>query len=136
MRRWPWSVDYWLHVKTGRRLSERWDDVERVQALHAFPLQRSLSLALGSYVAQHTNCSVTIFRAGDPTVATTEVRFVPGDEVTGDCYMIDGPGISHGGLMEEPFVGALANALTERLDRAGAGDATTRTDGVISVGTG
>jgi len=116
-RRWPWLADYWLHVRTGRPLPNRWDDVERMESLQASPLWRSLSRALGSYVAPTTNCRVTFFRAGEPTADRTEVRFLPGDDRAGECYVIDGPGVSHGTLMEEPHVGSLATALTELLDR-------------------
>jgi hypothetical protein len=116
-RRWPWLAEYWLHIRTGRPLPRRWDDVERVHSLQASPLWRSLSRALGSYVAPTTNCRVTFFRAGEPSTDTTEVRFVPGDDSAGEWYVIDGPGLRHGTLMEEPHVGALAAALTQLLDR-------------------
>ena len=120
VRRWPWLADYWLHVRTGRPLPNRWDDVERVQSVQASPLWRSLSRALASYVAPTTKCTVTFFRAGEPTADKTEVRFLPGGDGVGESYVIDGPGLSHGTVMEEPHVGALATALTELLDRAGA----------------
>jgi acyl carrier protein len=115
IRRWPWLADHWFHVRTGRPLPERWDDVERVHALHAFPLQRSLSRALGNYVAPSTRCPVTTIRAGDPNVPTTGIHFVPGDDET---YVVDGPGISHDTLMDEPFVGVVATVLTRLLDGA------------------
>ena len=46
------------------------------------------------------------------------MRFVPGQLGTGESYVIDGPGLSHETVMEEPHVHALATALTELLDRA------------------
>ena len=115
VRRWPWLADHWLHVRTGRPLSERWDDVERVQALHAFPLQRTLNRALGSYMAPTTKCTITTISAGDPTAATTDIRFLPGDD---DTYIVDGPGVSHETLMDEPFVSTVATVLTNLLGRA------------------
>jgi hypothetical protein len=59
-----------------------------------------------------------MFRAGDPYADTTTVRVLPPAEDGTNCYVIDGPGISHDSLMHEPHVGALAHALTEQLDRA------------------
>lgn len=115
LRRLPWLADSWLHVRTGRPLPDRWDDVERVQSLQVSPVWRSLNRALGSYVAPPTNCAVTFFRAGEATGDRTVVRFVPGADA---CCMIDGPGLSHETLMQEPHVGALAEALTDLLDRA------------------
>lgn len=120
-RRWPWLADYWLHIRSGRPLPNRWDDVERVQSRQASPLWRSLSRALGSYVAPTTNCRVTYFRAGEPTGDRTQVRFLPGDDRAGGSYVIDGPGLSHETLMQEPHVGALATALMELLDSPTAG---------------
>jgi amino acid adenylation domain-containing protein len=115
VRRWPWLADHWLHVRTGRPLSERWDDVERVQALHAFPLQRTLNRALGSYMAPTTKCTITTISAGDPTASTTGIRFLPGAD---DTYIVDGPGVSHETLMDEPFVSTVATVLTDLLGRA------------------
>jgi aspartate racemase len=115
IRRWPWLADHWLHVRTGRPLPERWDDVARVHALHASPLQRSLGRALGTYVAPATKCPVTTFRAGDPTVATTAIRVLPDD---GTTFIVDGPGVSHETLMDDQFVGAIADALTRLLELA------------------
>jgi alpha-D-ribose 1-methylphosphonate 5-triphosphate synthase subunit PhnG len=116
-RRLPWAADYWLHVRTGRPLSARWHDVERVAALHAFPLQRSLNRSLAAYIAPRTACPVTTFRAGDATATTTSIRVAPGTDTTGECYFVDSPGVCHDTLMDEPHVAALADALTERLDR-------------------
>ncbi len=116
VRRWPWLADHWIHVRTGRPLSERWDDVERVHSLHASPLQRTLGRALGSYTTRTTNCTITTISSGDPTVATTGIRFLPGDD---DSYIVDGPGVSHETLMDEPFVSAVATVLTDLLERAG-----------------
>jgi hypothetical protein len=59
-----------------------------------------------------------LFRAGDPT-APPGIRFVPGHDRT---YLIDGPGVCHDALMDEPHVGALAAALTDVLARAGGVD--------------
>jgi amino acid adenylation domain-containing protein len=115
VRRWPWLASHWIHVRTGRPLSERWDDVARVQTLHASPVQRTLSRALGTYVAPATRCRIATFRAGDPTLSTTHVNLLPGDE---DTYIVDGPGVSHETLMEEPFVGAVVSVLTGLLDHA------------------
>ncbi len=56
-----------------------------------------------------------MFRAGDPGVATTHVRLVPGDD---DTYIVDGPGVSHDSLLEEPHVEAVASVFTQLLDRA------------------
>jgi amino acid adenylation domain-containing protein len=116
-RRFPWAADYWLHVRTGRPLSARWNDVARVEALNAFPLQRSLQRSLGTYVAPATHCPVTMFRAGDPHAPTTAVRRVPGDTTTDESYAVDGPGVDHDTLLDEPHVVALAAVLTERLAR-------------------
>jgi amino acid adenylation domain-containing protein len=116
-RRLPWAADYWLHVRTGRPLSARWHDVERVAALHAFPLQRSLNRSLAAYIAPRTACPVTMFRAGDATATTTSIRVAAGTGTTGECYFVDSPGVCHDTLMDEPHVAALADALTERLDR-------------------
>jgi hypothetical protein len=116
-RRLPWAADYWLHVRTGRPLSARWHDVERVAALHAFPLQRSLNRSLAAYIAPRTACRVTTFRAGDATATTTSIRVAPGNGTSGECYFVDSPGVCHDTLMDEPHVAALADALTERLDR-------------------
>lgn len=118
-RRWPWLADYWFHVKTGRPLPNRWDDVERIRTLDASPQSRLLSRALGSYVAPTTNCTVTLFRAGESTAGRTEVRFHPGADGADESYVFDGPGLSHETLMAEPHVARLADALMERLDRAG-----------------
>jgi amino acid adenylation domain-containing protein len=115
LRRWPWLASHWIHVRTGRPLSERWDDVARVQALHASPVQRTLGRALGTYVAPETRCPVATFRAGDPDASATHVRLLPGDD---DTYIVDGPGVSHLTLMEEPFVGEIAPVLARLLDHA------------------
>jgi hypothetical protein len=61
---------------------------------------------------------VTLYRAGDPKAARTEVRALHGRHRAGECYLIDGPGVSHSTLLEEPHVVALAAALTELLARA------------------
>src|SRR4029079_7461634 len=82
-----------------------------------FPWLTPLIRALGSYLAPATISTPSFFRAGDATATSIEVRFVPDDDA-GECYMIDGPGISHETLMDEPFVGALAIALTRQLDRS------------------
>ena len=116
LRRLPWLADQWLHERTGRPLPDRWDDLDRVHAAQADPLWRSLSRALASYVAPTISCTVTLFRAGDPTAERSEVRSLPADDGSGVCYVIDGPGVAHGTLMEEPHVGLLATALTELLD--------------------
>ena len=60
-------------------------------------------------------CPLALFRAGDPTVSASAVRFVEDAERT---YLVDGPGVSHDTLMDEPHIGALARALTDVLDRA------------------
>lgn len=118
VRRLPWLFDAWIHARTGRPLPSRWDDIERVQSLQATPLWRSLSRALGSYVAPTTDCMVTLFRAGESSAETTTVRFIPGADGAREWYVIDGPGLSHESLLEEPHVGVVAKALTELLDRA------------------
>ena len=89
-----------------------------VHSAQADPLWRSLSRALASYVAPTTSCTVTLFRAGDPTADRPRSGSFPVDDGPGECYVIDGPGVAHGTLMEEPHVGALATALTQLLDRA------------------
>ena len=107
-RRSPSRVVHWVHARTGQG-----DDVERVEAL---PFWRPLKLALASYVAPRTICTLTFFRPGTPSASESHVRLVPGDEGTDECYVIDGPGVSHQSLMKEPHVRVLAKALTERLD--------------------
>jgi thioesterase domain-containing protein len=117
-RSWPWLADHWLHVKTGRPLPNRWDDVERIRSMDASPRSRLLSRALERYVAPTTRCTLTMFRAGESTAGRTEVRFQPGGDGADESYVFDGPGVSHETLMEEPHVAKLADALTQRLDRA------------------
>jgi amino acid adenylation domain-containing protein len=118
-RRWPGLLVHWLRACTGHPLSDSSDDVERVATLDAPPICKPLKRALASYIAPRTTCTTTFFRAGTPTARGCAVRMVPGDEGTDDCYVIDGPGVSHLTLMKEPHVRVLANALTERLDRIG-----------------
>ena len=111
------TASAWLRARAGRPASDRWDVSRPAHARQAFPLWTPLSRALGSYVAPATICTPTFFRAGDANATSIEVRLVPDDD-GGECYMIDGPGISHETLMDEPFVGALAIALTQQLDGA------------------
>ena len=118
-RRWPGLLVHWLRARTGHRLSDSSDDVEQQATLDAPPICTPLKLALASYIAPRTTCSTTLFRAGTPTVRGSHVRMVPADGGTDDCYVIDGPGVSHLTLMKEPHVRVLADALTERLDRIG-----------------
>ncbi|HEX4489808.1 MAG TPA: amino acid adenylation domain-containing protein [Acidimicrobiia bacterium] len=80
-----------------------------------WPLERALGRALKSYVVPVIGCPLTFFRAGDPSASTSAVRFVDGAERT---YLVDGPGVSHDTLMDEPHVGVLASALTDVLDRS------------------
>jgi amino acid adenylation domain-containing protein len=116
-RRATHAVSSSLRARVGRPAPDRRDASRSERARQAFPLWTPLSRALGSYVAPTTICTPTFFRAGDATASSIEVRFVPDDDA-GECYMIDGPGISHETLMDEPFVGALAIALTQQLDGA------------------
>jgi len=111
------TASSWLRARVGVAVPDRWDLSRLANTRQTFPLWTPLSRALGSYVAPGTLCTPTFFRAGDPTATSIEVRFVPGDDA-GECYVIDGPGISHETLMDEPFVGALAIALTQQLDGA------------------
>jgi thioesterase domain-containing protein/aryl carrier-like protein len=106
-----------IRAHVGRPAPDRWDVSRSASERQAFPLWTPLSRALGSYVAPTTICTPTFFRAGDAAATSIGVRFVP-DDAAGECYMIDGPGISHETLMDEPFVGALAIALTQQLDGA------------------
>ncbi len=106
-----------IRAQIGRPPPDRWDVSRSTSERQAFPLWTPLSRALGSYVAPTTICTPTFFRAGDAAATSIGVRFVPDDDA-GECYMIDGPGISHETLMDEPFVGALAIALTQQLDGA------------------
>jgi thioesterase domain-containing protein/acyl carrier protein len=98
---------------------DRGDDVEQVGALYAPRVHRPLKIKRASYEAAPTTCTVTFFRSGVPTARRGHVRMVPEDEGTDECYVIDGPGVSHLTLMKEPHVGVLAKALTDRLDRIG-----------------
>jgi len=118
-RRPLWLVIHQFHVRTGRPMSDRWDEIEWMPPGAESPLWRSLKRALATYVAPRTNCTITFFRAGTPT-ARGGVRVLLGDEGTDECCVIDGPDVSHGALMFEPHVRLLANALAERLDRIGA----------------
>ncbi len=115
-RRATGEVSSWMRARVGRPAPDRWDPARSASTRQMFPLWTPLIRALGSYVAPATICTPTFFRAGDATATSIEVRFVPDDDA-GECYMIDGPGISHETLMDEPFVGALAIALTQQLDR-------------------
>lgn len=110
-----WLAERWLHARTGRPLPDRWNDTERVHALRVSPEWRSLTRALGSYVAPTTKCMVTLFRAGDPDTDKSAVEILPADGGE-EWYMVDGPGVSHDALMEEPHVTTLAAALSEILD--------------------
>ena len=108
-------VVHWLHLRTGRS-SNQGIEMEEVEADHETPLSRLLMQALWSYAAPRTNCSITYFRAGVQTDRGL-VQMPHGEEGTDDCYVIDGPDISHFTLMAEPHVRLLADALTDRLDR-------------------
>jgi amino acid adenylation domain-containing protein len=116
-RRWPGLLLHRVRTHTGRLLSDGSDDVDRQATLDAAPICMPLKVALAAYIAPRTTCSTTFFRAGTPTVRGSHVHMVPGDEGTDDCYVIDGPGVSHFTLMKEPHVRVLANTLAERLDR-------------------
>ena len=72
--------------------------------------------AHSSYIAPRTNCSITYFHVGAQT-DPGRVQMLQEDEGSDECYVIDGPDISHVALMGEPHVRLLANALTDRLDR-------------------
>ncbi len=109
-------VIHWFHACTGRSLSDREIEIERVEAGHETLLSRSLMQAHSSYVPPRTNCSITYFRVGAQT-DPGRVRMLQGDEGPNECYVIDGPDISHVALMAEPHVRLLANALTDCLDR-------------------
>ena len=108
-------VIHWLHVRT-RRSPDHGSEIEQVEAGLETPLSGLLMRALRSYVAPRTNCSITYFRAGVQT-NRGRVQMLQGEKGTGDCYVIDGPDISHLALMGEPHVRLLANVLTDRLDR-------------------
>jgi amino acid adenylation domain-containing protein len=109
------------------RLIARWllarnreDDVERVETVYTPRVLRPLKIRRTSYATTPTTCTVTLFRPGAPKVQSGHVRMVPGAEGADECYLIDGPGVSHLTLMSEPHVRLLAGTLTERLDRIGA----------------
>ena len=108
-------VIHWFQVHTGRS-PDHGSEIEQMEAGHETPLSRLLMQALGSYVAPRTNCSITYFRVGVRT-NRGRVQMLQGQDGTGDCYVIDGPDISHFVIMAEPHVRLLANALTECLDR-------------------
>ena len=114
-RRAPWLVDQWLHRRTGRPLHRRWDDVARVESLRVAPVQRSLERALESYSSPPTRCPVTSFRAGEPTAQESAVHVRDREDGTHECYIFDGPGVSHESLMREPHIRFLARALNECL---------------------
>ena len=109
-RRWPRVVSGWFQARAGHQLPGGWDKVEGGEALHARPFWRPLKQALASYAAPETTCTVTFFHAGVPTVQESHVRMVPAHGRTEECYFIDGPGVSHHTLMQEPHVDVLASA--------------------------
>ena len=92
--------------------------------------QRALGHAMKSYVVPATTCPLTLFRAGDPNVPVPAVRFVPGRDHT---YLIDGPGVCHDALMDEPHVAALAGRADRR---ARSGRGVSGTGSAASAGVG
>ena len=101
-----------LEVHAGLSRSE----AERAQYVSESPLWRLLKPALAAYVAPRTNCTITFFGTGVPKTPEG-LRLLSGEEGTDKLYVIDGPGISHGGLMFEPHVRLLASALADCLDQ-------------------
>ncbi len=111
-RRLPRLIIRWFHAR------DRGDDVEQV-SLYAPRVHRPLKIKRARYDTTPTTCTVTFFRSGAPTAPQGDVRMVPEDDGTDECYVIDGPGVSHLTLMKEPHVRVLAKALIDRLDRIG-----------------